>query len=97
MPLMRLGSACSERLHQAAALCNRSKGWTCGKKKRSEEERDIGEGARSQEPPTGAGNQVDDDKVEGVEEELERDEEKGERSFEQGGEKLQQGEESQQR
>lgn len=64
--------------------------------KRSEEERDIGEGTRPQELPPAAGNQTDEDKVEGVEEGSEQREEKGERIFEQGGEKLQQGEESQQ-
>ncbi|CAI5692665.1 unnamed protein product [Oreochromis niloticus] len=63
--------------------------------KRSEEETDSGEGARPQEPPPAAGNQANEDKVEGVEEGTERSEEEGERSHEQDGEKVQQGEEPQ--
>lgn len=46
-------------------------------KKHSEEERDFGEEMSPLEPPTGVGNQADDDKVEGVEVETERYEEKG--------------------
>ncbi|KAL3991321.1 forkhead box protein L [Sarotherodon galilaeus] len=62
-----------------------------------EEEKDFGEGTSSLEPQTGVGNQADDDKVEGVEEESERHEEKGERRSDLDDESLQQGEEPQQR
>lgn len=64
-------------------------------RKRSEEERDPGEGTKCLEPPTGVENQADDDKVEGVEE-SERHEEKGERGPDKDEKKLQQGDEPQQ-